>query len=157
VLKEFKEFISRGNVVDLAVAVVIGTAFVAVVNAFVSGLITPLIGMIGGRDYSELTFTVNDSVFRYGEVINALIQFLLIAAAVFFLIVKPLNVMADRRRRGAEPEPAPSTEEAVLLAEIRDVLRTQGVAPARPATGGAGGTGGPATPPTDPGGPTSGW
>ena len=123
VYKEFKEFISRGNVVDLAVAVVIGLAVVAIVNAVVAGLITPLIGMIGGNDFSNLDFTINDSTFEYGEVINAVIQFLFIAAAVFFFIVKPVNMLNERRRRAEEPDPAELSDEAALLTEIRDLLR----------------------------------
>jgi large conductance mechanosensitive channel len=123
VYKEFRDFITRGNVIDLAVAVVIGLAFVAIVNAIVSGLITPLIGMIGGNDYRDLDFTINDSTFEYGLVINAIIQFLLIAAAVFFLIVKPINAINERRRRGEEPEPIELSDEAALLTEIRDLLR----------------------------------
>jgi len=123
VYKEFKEFIARGNVIDLAVAVVIGLAIVAIVNSVVSGLITPLIGMIGGRDFSDLDFTINDSTFEYGEVINAVIQFLFIAAAVFFFIVKPINVLNERRRRGEEPDPVELSDEAALLTEIRDLLR----------------------------------
>jgi large conductance mechanosensitive channel len=125
VYKEFRDFITRGNVIDLAVAVVIGLAFVAIVNAIVSGLITPLIGMIGGNDYRDLDFTINDSTFEYGLVINAIIQFLLIAAAVFFLIVKPINVINERRRRGEEPEPVELSDEAALLTEIRDLLRNR--------------------------------
>jgi large conductance mechanosensitive channel len=126
VLKEFKDFIARGNVIDLAVAVVLGVAFGAIVNAIVEGLITPLVGMIVSKDFSDMTFTVNDSVFRYGIVINAAIQFLAIAAAVFFLIVKPINMLNERRRRGIEPEPpGPPSDEAVLLAEIRDLLQGQ--------------------------------
>jgi len=123
VYKEFKEFIARGNVIDLAVAVVIGLAIVAIVNSVVSGLITPLIGMIGGNDFSDLDFTINGSTFEYGEVINAIIQFLLIAAAVFFFIVKPINMLNERRRRGEEPEPEELSDEAALLTEIRDLLR----------------------------------
>jgi large conductance mechanosensitive channel len=123
VYKEFKEFISRGNVIDLAVAVVIALAVVAIVNAIVAGLITPLIGMIGGKDFSDLDFTINDSTFEYGEVINAVIQFLFIAAAVFFFIVKPINMLNERRRRGEEPEEL--SNEAELLTEIRDLLRAQ--------------------------------
>jgi large conductance mechanosensitive channel len=123
VYKEFKEFIARGNVIDLAVAVVIGLAIVAIVNSVVSGLITPLIGMIGGRDFSDLDFTINDSTFEYGEVINAVIQFLFIGAAVFFFIVKPINMLNERRRRGEEPDPAELSDEAALLTEIRDLLR----------------------------------
>ena len=125
VYKEFREFITRGNVIDLAVAVVIGLAFIAIINAVVSGLITPLIGMIGGNDYSNLDFTINDSTFEYGLVINAIIQFLFIAAAVFFLIVKPINVINERRRRGEEPEPEELSDEAALLTEIRDLLRNR--------------------------------
>ena len=123
VYKEFKEFISRGNVIDLAVAVVIGLAVVAIVNAVVAGLITPLIGMIGGNDFGDLDFTINGSTFEYGQVINAVIQFLFIAAAVFFFIVKPVNMLNERRRRGEEPDPAELSDEAALLTEIRDLLR----------------------------------
>jgi large conductance mechanosensitive channel len=125
VYKEFRDFITRGNVIDLAVAVVIGLAFTAVINAVVSGLITPLIGIIGGNDYRDLDFTINGSTFEYGLVINAIIQFLLIAAAVFFLIVKPINVINERRRRGLEPEPIELSDEAALLTEIRDLLRNR--------------------------------
>jgi len=123
VYKEFREFITRGNVIDLAVAVIIGLAFTAIINAIVSGLITPLIGMIGGNDFGDLDFTINDSTFEYGEVINAIIQFLLIAAAVFFFIVKPINMLNERRRQGEEPEPEELSDEAALLTEIRDLLR----------------------------------
>jgi large conductance mechanosensitive channel len=123
VYKEFRDFITRGNVIDLAVAVVIGLAFVAIVNAIVSGLITPLIGMIGGDDFRNLDFTINGSTFEYGLVINAIIQFLLISAAVFFFIVKPINVLNERRRRGEEPDPIELSDEAALLTEIRDLLR----------------------------------
>ena len=123
VYKEFREFITRGNVIDLAVAVIIGLAFTAIINAIVSGLITPLIGMIGGNDFRDLDFTINDSTFEYGLVINAVIQFLLIAAAVFFFIVKPVNVLNERRRRGEEPEPEELSDEAALLTQIRDLLR----------------------------------
>ena len=123
VYKEFREFIARGNVIDLAVAVVIGLAVVAIVNSIVSGLITPLIGMIGGSDFSDLDFTINDSTFEYGEVINAVIQFLFIAAALLFFIVKPINMLNERRRRGEEPDPVELSDEAALLTEIRDLLR----------------------------------
>lgn len=137
VFKEFKEFIARGNVIDLAVAVVIGLAFTGIVNAIVAGLITPLIGMIGGNDYRNLDFTINDSTFEYGLVVNAVIQFVLIAAAVFFFIVKPINVLNERRRRGEEPvEPAELSDEAVLLAEIRDLLQAQAGPADRPPTAG---------------------
>ena len=123
VVKEFKEFISRGNVVELAVAVIVGAAFTAIVQAVVLGLVTPLIGMIGGTDYADMKFTINNSDFRYGLVINAVIYFLLVALVVFFLIVKPINMLNERRRRGEEPTTdAELSDEAVLLAEIRDLL-----------------------------------
>jgi large conductance mechanosensitive channel len=126
VLKEFKEFISRGNVIDLAVAFVVGVAFTAVVTSVVEGLVTPLIGMIFSTDYSDMSFTVNDSEFRYGLVLNAVISFLAVAAVVFFLVVKPMNVLKERRRRGEEPvDDAELSDEAVLLAEIRDLLASQ--------------------------------
>lgn len=128
-LKEFRDFITRGNVIDLAVAVVMGLAFTAIINAVVSGLITPLIGMIGGNDYSDLDFTINDSTFEYGEVINAIIQFVLIAAAVFFLVIKPMNVLAERRRRQGREEDAELSDEAALLTEIRDLLQRQSRGP----------------------------
>lgn len=120
--REFREFISRGNVVDLAVAVVVGTAFTQVVNALVEGLLTPLIALAGERDYTDLTFTIRDSTFRYGLVITATLSFLMVAAAVFFFVVKPLNVLEARKRRG-EVEEEELSDEAVLLAEIRDLLR----------------------------------
>jgi len=125
--KEFKAFIMRGNVVDLAVAVVIGAAFGAVVSSFVENLLTPLIGIPSKTDFATLDFEINESQFRYGLFLNALISFLGVAAAVFFFVVKPLNMLAERRKRGQAPEedtPAP-TDEAVLLAEIRDLLRAQ--------------------------------
>jgi len=132
-IKEFKDFISRGNVVDLAVAVVIGTAFTAVVSAFVAGLITPLIGMIGGTEFRKMDFTINGSTFEVGIVINALITFLVVAAVVFFLVVKPLNVLEARRKRGEEPvEPEQLSDEAALLTEIRDLLAAQAGRPAGP-------------------------
>jgi len=104
-LAEFKEFIKRGNVVDLAVAVVIGAAFGAVVKAFVDNVITPIIAAIFGQpDFSGLAFTVNGSIFRYGLFINALISFLLIAAAIYYVVVVPMNHLAERRKRGQDPE-----------------------------------------------------
>jgi large conductance mechanosensitive channel len=102
--KGFREFIMRGNVVDLAVAVVIGAAFGAVVKAFVDNIITPIIAAIFGQpDFSGLFFTANGSVFRYGLFINALVSFLLIAAAIYYVVVMPMNKLAERRARGADP------------------------------------------------------
>jgi large conductance mechanosensitive channel len=129
-LKGFKEFIMRGNVVDLAVAVVIGAAFGAIVTKLVADLITPLIAAIGGKpDFSQLSFTVHKSKFLYGDFINAVISFVIIAAAIYFLVVLPLNKLAERRARqlstGAE-EPEAKAEDVLLLEEIRDLLAAQG-------------------------------
>jgi large conductance mechanosensitive channel len=105
VLTGFKEFISRGNVIELAVAVVIGTAFGAVVTAFVAGLLTPLVAAIFGEpDFGDLSFTVNDSTFAYGLFLNAVISFLMIAAAVYFAVVLPMNKLQEMRKRGQDPE-----------------------------------------------------
>lgn len=101
-LKEFRQFILRGNLVDLAVAVVIGAAFTAVVNALVKDLVTPIIAAVGGKpDFANLAFTINDSRFAYGDFLNALITFLLVAAVVFFLVIKPVNALLERFK----PEP----------------------------------------------------
>lgn len=122
VVQEFKEFIMRGNVVDLAVAVVIGAAFGAVIASLVADLLTPLIAAIFGKqDFSELTFTINDSQFKYGSFLNALITFATITAAVFFFVVKPINYLREKRAKGEEEAPPP-TEEVKLLSEIRDAL-----------------------------------
>jgi large conductance mechanosensitive channel len=128
-IDEFKKFLFRGNVVDLAVAVVIGTAFTAIVTAVVSGLITPLVGMIFSKDFTDMTFDLNGSTFAYGLVIDAVIRFVSVAAVVFFVIVKPMQAIAARRARGEEPiedTPAPS-DEALLLTEIRDLLSQRSV------------------------------
>jgi large conductance mechanosensitive channel len=110
-LKGFKEFLLRGNVIDLAVAVVIGAAFGAVVTALVKDLITPLIAAIVGQpDFSAITFTVNDSKFLIGDFINALVSFLLIAAAIYFFVVVPVNAVTRRMRRGEAP-PDPTTKQ----------------------------------------------
>ena len=126
-LKEFRDFILRGNVVDLAVAVVIGAAFKGVIDALVANLITPLIAAIGGApDFSAITFTIRGSQFGIGNFINTLISFTIIAAVIFFLIVKPMNIVmarASRKTAGGAP-PAPTKEE-VLLTEIRDALLAQ--------------------------------
>ena len=98
-LKEFRDFVLRGNVVDLAVAVVIGAAFGAVVTSFVSNLVTPLIAAIGGQpDFGGLSFTINGSKFGYGDFFNAVISFLVIAAVVFFFVVRPLNQLMSRMK-----------------------------------------------------------
>jgi large conductance mechanosensitive channel len=177
-LKGFKEFILRGNVVDLAIAVVIGTAFAAVVSTFVSSIVTPLVNAAGGNNtnglgfslkhtagaphgsaadvlgksavvnklvtdlitpliaaiggkpnFGELSFTLHKSKFLYGDFINAVLSFLIIAAAIYFTVVLPLNKLAERRARrlatGAE-EPEAKAEDVLLLEEIRDLLAAQG-------------------------------
>ncbi len=101
-LKEFREFVLRGNLVDLAVAVVIGTAFGALVTALVTDLVTPLIAAVGGKpDFSDLTFTINGSRFLYGEFINALLAFVLVATVVLFIVIKPVNALMAQLK----PEP----------------------------------------------------
>ena len=106
-LKGFKAFLLRGNVVDLAVAVVVGGAFGAVVASLVKDLLTPLIAAIVGQpDFSAIVFTVNGSKFLVGDFINAVLAFLLVAAAIYFVVVTPMNMMAERRRRGqVAPDP----------------------------------------------------
>jgi large conductance mechanosensitive channel len=126
--KEFKAFIMRGNVVDLAVGVIIGAAFKTVVDSLVADVLTPIIGAIGGQDFGTLRIHLKDDAFiSYGLFLNAIISFLLVAAAIFFVVVKPLNMLNERRKRGETPEeevPAP-TDEALILGEIRDLLRAQ--------------------------------
>lgn len=129
-LQGFKDFIMRGNVIDLAVGVVIGAAFTAVVTAFSDSIINPLLAALGGVDYSGLGFFVregNEATFvDFGALITAIINFLLIAAVIYFLLVMPMNKLdeAQKHRKGVDPEePAPTETE--LLAEIRDLLSNQ--------------------------------
>ncbi len=134
-LKEFKKFILRGNVVDLAVAVVIGAAFGAVVTALVKDLITPLIAALGGQhDFSKLSFSMNGSVFAYGDFVNAIISFLSIAAVVFFFVVQPLNKLqnlANRKKTAAEPaeRKCPECLSAIPKAATRCAFCTAKVTP----------------------------
>jgi large conductance mechanosensitive channel len=109
-LKGFRQFVLRGNVLDLAVAVVIGGAFGAVVTALVKDLLTPLIAAVVGKpDFSAIAFTVNGSQFLVGEFVNAVVSFLLVAAAMYFFVVAPMNAIVARSRRG-EPPPDPTTK-----------------------------------------------
>jgi large conductance mechanosensitive channel len=109
-LNDFKKFILRGNVVDMAVGVVIGAAFAAVVSALTKDLLTPLIAAVVGKpDFSSITFTVNGSVFALGDFINAAVAFLLAASAVFFFVVMPVNALLSRVRNSAPPEPKTKT------------------------------------------------
>lgn len=123
-MKGFKDFIMRGNVVDLAVAVVIGAAFTLVVNAIVTGLITPLIAALFGKPNlnSVGNFSINGADFSIGIVLTAAVNFLLVAAAIYFVIVLPVNVLRERAKR----EEAAGPTEVELLAEIRDALQQRG-------------------------------
>ena len=123
IVQGFKDFIMRGNVVDLAVGIVIGAAFTTVVNAFTNGFIKPLIQLMGGdTGVNAGTWPVGQVKFDYATFLNAIITFVITAAVLYFLVVYPLNVLAERRRRGEEPPPKTPSEEIVLLTEIRDAL-----------------------------------
>lgn len=130
-LKGFKEFISRGNVIDLAVAVVIGMAFTQVIDSLVKGIILPIVSALFGKpSFDDLTFTVNNSVFLYGTFITAVVNFVLVAAAIYFIVVVPIKTLGEMqaRRRAAgqdEDEASVASDESVLLREIRDLLAAQ--------------------------------
>jgi len=125
-LKEFRTFILRGNAIDLAVAVVLGAAFGAVVTSLVEDIVTPIISIVFGKPgFADLTITINDAVIRYGEFLNTVFSLIAIGAAVFFLVVKPVNLLMARRAAGEEPPPEAVPEDVVLLGEIRDLLRSQ--------------------------------
>jgi len=124
-VQEFKDFLLRGNIVELAVAFVIGLAFAAVVNSLVENLLMPVIAMIIGKpDFSDLTFTINDAVFRYGAFLTDLIQFVAIAAAVFFFVVKPVQAMLARSQRTPVEEGMPDDERRHQ--ELLSALRAAG-------------------------------
>lgn len=173
VLQGFKDFISRGNAIELAVGVVIGAAFTAVVGALQTGFISPLIGWIFGQPNLENVWNIGPYTWRtpgpeeppidpiqVGVILNALIQFLITAAAIYFLIVLPLNALAARRKKGQEAEPKAPAEDILLLQEIRDLLAQRitpavandapGASPAPPAPGRAPGDGPPSIPPGTP-------
>ena len=124
-LKEFRDFLLRGNIVEIAVAFVLGVAFGTLITSFVDNLLMPVVAMIIGKpDFRALTFTINDSVFRYGAFLTDLIAFAAIAAAVFFFVVKPMNVLMARRR-GPVEEGLPDEERRhqELLAALRQTAR----------------------------------
>ncbi|HEU4976728.1 MAG TPA: large conductance mechanosensitive channel protein MscL [Baekduia sp.] len=134
-LKDFRQFLLRGNLVDLAVAVVIGAAFGAVVTALVSDLITPVIAAVGGKpDFSDLAFRINGSRFAYGHFLNAIISFLIIAAVVFFLVLKPVNALLERMRTeppvDEETRPCPACLSQIPSAARRCAFCTEEVGPA---------------------------
>ncbi len=124
-VKEFREFLLRGNVVDLAVALVIGVAFGAVVASFVADIVTPLLGLLGLPDFSTWEIVLNDAqppaVLRPGVFLNAIIYLVIVAAAIFFVVVKPMNALYARRKKDEEAAPAGPTE-VELLTQIRDEL-----------------------------------
>lgn len=123
-IKGFKDFLLRGNVVDLAVAVVIGAAFGAVVKSIVDGILTPLIAAIFGKpDVSDVgSFTINNATFSIGLVLQALLNFVLVAAAIYFVIIVPMNKLMSMRKQGEEAPPEAPSEEVLLLTQIRDLL-----------------------------------
>jgi large conductance mechanosensitive channel len=124
-LKGFRDFIMRGNVVDLAVGIVIGAAFTALVASFTAAFLKPLIQLMsGGKGVSAGAFKVRGVPFDWASFINACITFVLTAAALYFLVVYPMNRLAERRARGEEPPPSAPSEEVKLLTEIRDALVT---------------------------------
>ena len=125
-VNDFKKFLMRGNVVDLAVAVIIGVAFNAVVQSLVNNILMPIIGAIFGKpSFADLTFKIGDGVVRYGQFITDVINFVIIAFAVF-VAVKAFETLQNLRRRGDVAEdPEELTDEALLLTEIRDLLRAQ--------------------------------
>jgi large conductance mechanosensitive channel len=123
-LKEFREFLQRGNVIDLAVAVIIGGAFGAIVTSLVNDIIMPIVGIfLGGVDFASLTVQVGDAVIAYGSFIQAIVNFSIIAFVVF-MIVRSINKLQRAKEQAPAPPPEPSPEEK-LLAEIRDLLREQ--------------------------------
>jgi large conductance mechanosensitive channel len=125
-LKGFRDFIMRGNVLELAVAVAIGTAFTAVVTQFGNSFIRPLVALVSGGGAVGGTFTVNGQKFDYGGFITALIFFLITAAVIYFFVVAPYNAFEERRKRGQGPvDPPAPPDDVVLLTEIRDLLRDQ--------------------------------
>jgi large conductance mechanosensitive channel len=121
-IKEFRDFLFRGNIIDLAVAVVIGGAFGVIVTSLVADILTPLLGLIGIPDFSTWVIDVGDAQMRIGVFLNAVISFVLIAVAIFFVVVKPMQRLDEMRRKGEEVEVAGPTE-IELLTEIRDELR----------------------------------
>ena len=122
-LKEFRDFVLRGNIVELAIAFVLGVAFGALITSFVDNLLMPVVAMIIGKpDFRDLTFAINDSVFRYGAFLTDAISFVAVAAAVFVFVVKPMNALRARRAGGAEDEGLPDEERRhqELLAALRE-------------------------------------
>jgi large conductance mechanosensitive channel len=121
-LKGFKEFILRGNVIDLAVGIVIGAAFTGLVTQFTNSFVNPIIHLFGAGDFGGKSKIGHGQVLDWGAFLNTVITFLITAAVVYFFFVLPMNKLQERRRRGEEPPPAAPSDEVVLLTEIRDAL-----------------------------------
>lgn len=124
-IQGFKDFLLRGNIIDLAVAVVIGAAFTALVSSFTSSFIEPMIGLVAGGGETGGSFIVNGQQFTYGAFITAVITFLITAAVVYFVFVMPMKTLNERLSRGEEPEPEGVSEDIQLLREIRDALQAR--------------------------------
>jgi len=124
IFKEFRDFVLRGNVLDLAVAVVIGAAFTTVVNSLVANVLTPFIAAIfGQQSFADINFDIGDATIEVGLFFEAVVNFLIVAAVVFFFVIKPVNVLLERRKRGEAPADLPTPEDVQLLREIRDLLK----------------------------------
>ena len=121
-LQGFKDFLVRGNIVDLAVAVVIGTAFAALIKSFTGSFVSPLLGLIGGGGPAGMSVEVDGQFFTFGAFLTAIITFVLTAAVVYFVIMVPVKTLQARRAAGDEPEPENVPEDIALLREIRDAL-----------------------------------
>jgi large conductance mechanosensitive channel len=124
ILKEFRDFVLRGNVLDLAIAVVIGAAFTTVVNSLVGDILTPFIAAIVGQpSFGNIDLDIGDATLEIGLFLEAVVNFLIVAAVIFFFIIKPVNVLMERRRRGEAAADVPTPEDIALLREIRDLLK----------------------------------
>jgi large conductance mechanosensitive channel len=125
VFKGFKDFVLRGNVIDLSVAVVIGAAFATLIKQFGDSFLLPLVALAGGGGQHGGILAVGETKFAWGAFVSAAITFLITAATLYFLVVAPMNALAARRKRGAEPEPKTPAEDVLLLQQIRDLLAEQ--------------------------------
>src|SRR5262249_36816497 len=137
-LRGFKDFILRGNVVDLSVGIVIGAAFTALVGSFTAAFVNPLLQLFGASE-NELggKFRINGVDFPWSTFVNGMITFVITAAVLYFLVVTPMNKLAERRKKGVEPEPAAPSEEIILLREIRDALKGRSSVPETRKPGGS--------------------
>ncbi|MFN0147956.1 MAG: large conductance mechanosensitive channel protein MscL [Dehalococcoidia bacterium] len=123
-INEFKAFVMRGNVIELAVAVIIATAFKPIIDTLVDGVIMPIVAAIGGEpNFDSVKFNIGDGEILIGTFITAIISFLIVAAVVFFLVVKPMNLVLARMKKEEAADPPPPSEDIVLLREIRDALK----------------------------------